>query len=430
MTRYYFGQWQWFPDWRGRGLAGHGPPNSDLGAYSSLDFRGDAQSEVPNSGGFGIFAYPSAQINPLLLVDLGEALDAPVTLLARELIEISLGLQQGAILSRSLRPMLEELTTIHVDPSGINAHAPLTGNQREGFRVTLSGNVISRRAELADELRERDVFREAYRRERQKLSNGDRVLASLQRWTGAKMLRLGVTDPAEVLPPEFVSDGFRRPGSLRRDTFVEGSSDTNLESHTPTGNNAGASWTKISGSGVWQVKQATDDLRGQSTGTTAVAYFRINNVLSDNSIHVKFNVDQTGGVDQHGPLTRIPTGASPAADFYENRMHTDAGEMNIFRFNGGTPTFGNGGSVTFSLPDDVEMDTSSGGVHDAILNGSSQLTWSNNQLTSNQHAGIRCFHETAGDAIITNFLADDGVDVSLVPPLRRRRDQNQLVARF
>lgn len=256
----------------------------------------------PTAEGWGLFAYDRA-MGSTGMHCMGADLDAPITAAQADTIAVILGKRVGDFRSQNMRSLIKEIFTEEADPTGELFWKPALISRTKGFQIHLGGygtiiqedfseshlsfqNTLavrkvdySRNARIPNTLTgsARDQWIQSFRT-KQELKNTITLTETeaklrwqgvLEGWTGYDMLQyLGKIDRSrltEFVPIEYLNGNegthsVREPTTIKGDTFVEGV-DTNLESHTPTGPNAGTSWVLVEGvAGDLVVRAIQDDL--------------------------------------------------------------------------------------------------------------------------------------------------------------------------
>jgi len=148
-----------------------------------------------------------------------------------------------------------------------------------------------------------EIYRADYRRLRSLVDLGQLPLRTLRRMTWDMMRRLNVDDPALVLPPEHITDGFERGGTLIGDTFVE-DIDTALTAHTPTGTGGFPGWTKLTGGAAAVTVIAATDLV-QSDQDGGLVWCRADFDHSSDGHYSQLDFQHTADGGSGGPAVRV-----------------------------------------------------------------------------------------------------------------------------
>lgn len=335
MPHVYLAQWEWFtgdfePRWRAPGG----------GAVGVLDLR-----SIPQMGkfggtpeGYGVFVYRNTRTIDRS-VYLGGNLDALSNKAGIEAVF-------GSLTATNLRDALWEILTDKSDPTGETAARPLRADSDGVVRLRLGGFSVIKSEPRNDAHTQREiaVFQHDYRQK--KIDEGllpealrrkgisensiSRIIQDIQqarrRWVGHTMRRIfGQMDDAragQILPPEYLGDGWEPPRTTIGDTFVE-ASDTALGSHTATGPNGGFSWTVTDGG--FTVIAANDNVEDDSNGIETA---RAEIDLSGDDHYAQADVTwEDGAVSQQGGT--VVRYASGAQTFYEAWGHAsdDAAEL-------------------------------------------------------------------------------------------------------
>jgi len=187
---------------------------------------------------------------------------------------------------------------------------------------------------------------------------------------------------------------------IANDTFVEGS-DTALASHTPTGPNAGTSWSQISGAVT--VRGATDDCIDNSGGGGNRC--RMTNDLGQQhrvQASVSFGADYSGSFVSGGVDGRIGSAGEFGYEFYyswsDGKWILDSPTVsNTLTEAWGTP----------STPQTLKLDIFNSNEK-GYANGVQKVALTTNEVTG-QHCGGMVFLNFTGGAgkiIIDNYQSE------------------------
>lgn len=394
------------------GIDGYVPPVA-LGHIGTLDLRSNTLCSRINAAepGYGIFVYD--RLTATGGYYLGADPQALLSLSQRNAIANATGKAVGA---GSFQDTIRDqfLNPLKYDPTGVNFHKPLRGNVRNGARLYLGGfgSLVSERCTESHEAVQASLaVRWAdYRR----LRGEGLPLELLQKWTGYDSLKLfgrrpNGNDLDRLLPPEHLADGWQMPATTLGDTFVEATTDTNLESHTPTGANAATGWTLVQGSaGDLIVRQATDRVETNSFNFNR---YRIDDDLSSPDHYAQVDMD-------------CSTDATGASIFVCTRMHN--GATNTMYFGGfdgwngdalvlrkiiaGTPTTlaNKTYAVTAGTPVTVKLESDSSDNHRIYVNGTLELGPSTDTSeTANLRTGLRALKVTDGFIVYGTYVSAD-----------------------
>ena len=417
MQHIYVGQFQWMPDpW----TANPRPPNvwlppmlSDLAALS--DMRGTGRTTPPTPEGHALFVYrrklTAQEVSANDLAYLGDDPERLVRDSERD--------QWKAWANSSVRPtgrtLLEvywDLHTSMADPTyrGVGPWVQRPTRNLElsvtfpGFpQLKLVDRLTSRNHPhwpmLLDRLRK--VYEELYNEARRSI--GTRMEFAHRRANDEGIKLFQVTDHALFIPPNLPIETPLRRETKRWDDFTEGS-DTNLESHTATGSNSGWDWTLVTGTMV--VEAGDDKAHSQNDNTT---YYRCsaNGTLSGDAVAVEMEVDNGVATSTEPNLwLRRDTAGAGSEDGYGARFDQN---VSMRRFDSGTPTvIGNQASAyTWSLPDTVRYTIDGAGGHEMLVNGTSELTATDDQHTANRYHGAQQTWSYTDDATWEDYKAED-----------------------
>lgn len=380
-----------------------------------LDMRSQAQqAQKGGTGGWGWFAYDQP-MGATGMDCYGSDLDAQLRASQVAVIEMVLGKDPGSIQGRTLRSIIEELLTTDSDPSGLTGPKPLQPTHDLRVRIYLGGSqpIVDRPFKPGSEGAWWDKLLQLHQADYQRLRAADLQSGkdTYRKWHGGLLEKYHLNPSrADLLVPPalrgLADTTPLKPQTTRADDFTD-TNGTALESHTPTGTNAGDAWTLVAGSAgdieIQSNAAQTTVLGGAANGQV----YRMDNALSSDSHYAQAVINSTGGEGRDGVVVRLPTGASPAQSYYEARPNTAVGEVNLIRFDNGTQNVLKGNaSITWSLPDTLYMEIDGGDI-DIRINGASVLTFTDNNHTGNTHAGIKGFHETSGVGTWDDFDAAD-----------------------
>lgn len=177
--------------------------------------------------------------------------------------------------------------------------------------------------------------------------------------------------------------------AIANDTFVE-ASDTALQSHTPTGTDAGAGWSAVSGAAL--VRGATDDVidNNVSNGNR----YRMTTDLGSGAMIVQADFTSSGAAGNFlapGVLFRMNSAGTQYGYFDYDFSLGANGQYSLY--DGTTTVFldevWGGGTKTFQVV--VSYTTVTG-----YVNGVQKLQITSNVNPTNQFAGIQLLNFTGG----------------------------------
>lgn len=394
--RIYLNPWEWNttdpddPYWASPG--GSAISALDLRTWSQMGVKGG----IPQ--GFGLFVYAKAQRN--MLLDLGSDVEASITLAQRDALQTILGYR---VAPDSLFKVVRELLLNAGDPTGQTRWKPLTGSLVDGVGLPLGGFGRTAREPLTRThpawQTTIDVFQADYRRSR---AEGIVPLDALKRMTGDQMLRLGVTDSRELLPPEYRNEGWLPPQTTINDTFDRVDAAT-----LGTSSDGTWSWTEVEGTGhdilsneaQASVNVTTKSSRAEKDLSSANHYAQMDATYLPPPISTNRAIIAKA-------LTRFdPT----AATYYEGHVRQwDDGtaDMQIRKVIATTGTVLAGPiSVTVSLPDTIKGE-SNGSTIKAYLNAVEKVSVVDTAITGNLRTGIGGWPRDA-QYRVDNFEAGD-----------------------
>ena len=383
-------EWHTEPD---MGSGWRAPGGNATGILDLIDPVGAGSVEGQQSG-MSIFTYdyPQAGMN----VSLGTDLDANLSPAQVDGMEQALGLPRGGIQETQVIRLLRELLLAHYDATGATKWRPLRVNRRRRSEIYLAN------LQLYEEFvtpthpawqAEIDGYQAGYRHLR--------VTAPLelaQRFTGAKMRTLGLTNPKDILPPEYENDGFRIPTTTIGDTFVE-ASNTDLTSHTATGPNGGFSW--IEDSGDADVIASTNDVDRQTGNVHALA----DSTLSDDSHYAEAGVVGVASPGWCGVAARYRnTGAFHAYTGWHRPVSSNTYRRD--KWLEGTRTDGPSAAETPpTLPITLRLDCD-GSTIKVLIDSVEKLSGTDTSITGINYCGL--YGDQNRAMTWDNFEADDG----------------------
>lgn len=333
-----------------------------------IDLRSPSKASVANdpSPGYGLFvdsrtlflgqwewdAVNSLWIAPSSVsgyTNMGADPGARMTLTQRNALEDVMGVSRGTLPAANLGQVLAQ----HVfgrlaDSSGTAGPKPLgfTGKTLS-LRLGSFGEVWREPFDPSSD--NFTMFTETHRADYTRLANSGISQTLLEKVTGYLMLkyhgRLNSRLLSLYVPASFISAGhsFRRPTTTLGDTFVE-VSDTNIESHTPTGPNAGTGWALVIGSaGDLVVLGGSNTVQRQSAVSNEASTARMTDALSSDDHYAQAPGTNTANGGGFGRFTGVATRVSnSAATFYVGAFHRAAADVadpyTISKFVAGTRT--------------------------------------------------------------------------------------------
>jgi hypothetical protein len=203
-------------------------------AVGILDLRTIPQQESETAIGYGVFAYKERK-NISDSIFLGNSIDV---LENKTELETIYGIFQAI----TVKEFLWEILTVKSDPTGQTAPKPLRQNKNGDVNLFLAGERIkTEKTNSAHTDRAVSVFREDY-----KINKALHPLDTLQRWTGATMLkyygRMNDELSRNLLPSEYSNDGWRTPQTTINDNFNRADDATGLG----TSSDGDWSWANVS----------------------------------------------------------------------------------------------------------------------------------------------------------------------------------------
>jgi hypothetical protein len=368
--------------------------------------------------GFGLFVY-NRQVSVPGAVYFGSDLKRALTRQDRDswkgLLSISEPLE-----GVTLEEVLWNTLTIHADATGRGRVKPLLPRANGEMSLRLPSFGLVRRKKIGPSDAEWSavvgVLQGDYRRLRQEFLDsypaGDSRRESYKKVLGTWRLKYGVSDHRVFIPPDLPDEGYLRPDTTIGDTFVE-ASDTNLESHTPTGPNAGTGWALVQGSsGDLLVRGATDDVsRTVSSGRVSA---RMTDALSGDDHYAQASCTNTVNGDGSARHTSVAGRmSSTMATYYMGSVHRasdTADPYTIVKIVSGTYTeLGSASGTGDSASNNILKLEVNGSDLDLYGNDGTELKVSvtDTSITGNLHAGISGSHTGSNRNQWNNFEAAD-----------------------
>lgn len=427
---FYIAPWEWHTN-DGASLW-HAPGGDAIGM---LDLRTLSQmgKSGPIAEGYGLFVYDTARIIPGSF-DLGDNLDSRVGAANAAALEIALGLSETP--SSTVRDFIWDLFTKYTDPAGISARKPLRGRKNKSVDLFLAGEIVKSESFTQQHFqRTVEVFQIDYERNRT-----NEQIEAVQKWVGRTMLDLyGEMSDArakEIVPDQYKNDPvlWRNPETTIGDTFVE-ATDTNLESHTPTGPNAGTGWAIVEGTSGDLVVNATND-RVQRPVNTGRSAQRMTDALSSanhyaqalcsNFVNGDGNPTRTTGV-----CTRM---SSSAVTYYSGALHRASDTADPYTINKSvTGTWTELATVSPGLghnatDNTLHLEVDGSALELLAVDGTTDigLTAIDTAITGNLYAGIVGDHTGANRNAWDNFEAADLAVASVGTWQTRTGRRNQM----
>ena len=383
-------------EWHSQPEMGSGwraPGGNATGILDLIDPVGAGSVEGQQSG-VSILTYDSPQAG--MNVSLGTDLEANLSLAQVNGIEQALALPSGTIQQTQVIRLLRELFLDHYDATGATKWKPLRVNRRRRSEIYLAN------LQLYEEFvtpthpawqAEIDGYQDDYRHIR-----ATAPLELAQRFTGAKMRTLRLTNPKDILPPEYENDGFRIPATTIGDTFVE-ASNTDLTSHTATGPNGGHSWVEDEGDA--EVAASSDDLDRTTGNVHALA----NSALSDDSHYSEADVVAVSSPGWCGVAARYRnTGTFHAYTGWHRPVSSNTYRRD--KWLEGTRTDGLSAAETPpTLPITIRLDCD-GSTMKVLIDSIEKISGTDTSITGINYCGL--YGDQNRAMTWDNFEADDG----------------------
>lgn len=267
-------------------------PRADIG-LGLLDLRSLPQcgSPGPAAQGYGLFVLSARDdtIGYYLGDSLGSLVKAPL----KSALKTALALGED-ITASTPKDILVELLTSHADPTGQARWKPLRGSLRQGVKLSLAGQEVWAAAlDAAVRANTVLVFQADYRR-----NKADGVpLTALRKWTGSTMLklwgRMGDDLATQLLPAEYVGDGWEAPSTTITESFNTADSPTL---------GPDLAWTELAGD--------ADVVSNQCANITGTSEIRADSPLSMDDHYSQALIVTFASPNGGGMLVRFPnTGA-------------------------------------------------------------------------------------------------------------------------
>lgn len=306
----------------------------------------------------------------------------------------ALDLSAGDLGRENLARTLYGLFTDLAEPSGANRNRPLAASHRGFIQLWMNGTrlVRERFSETAH-----PWMLDHVRADAQKLraEGGDHY----RRFLHVMRLKYGFTNE-RILPGEKELPF----GTTFADDFTE-ASNTTLASHTPTGTNAGTSWTQLDG--TFQVLASADAVDPTANYTTFPGMYVMDDAFSVDDMDVEVDEVTDPGTTTRfgGPATMC---AAASEDCYYGRVRRSGSDADIEEINSGTNSDLTTGTWTVSYPVNVRL-RSDGNSHTLFIDDVSTTgPTSDTSHSGNVRSGI-CGHQTGGSPEwrVDNFQAVD-----------------------
>lgn len=320
MSQLYLGRWEWKTDLRESSWQAPGGGASGLFDFRSLPQQAKAGG-LPE--GIGLFIYPTAQVHPLLLADLGTDPTQQVTPPRANAINALLGVSLTRdTFARMIRQAVFDLAV--VDPTGQARWKPLRG--RLGQRVQLafpSAFALSWFDEPFSEAHPAHaaslaVFQVDYVRNREQGT----PLDALRRWTGATMRalygRMEDSLAASILPNPYKGDGWLPPQTTFTETWPTNGTGIATGQDQP--------WTERGGT---DVEVSANQLRPVAADLT-LRWGHCDTALAtdDHEHSATATVASVLGSSSAGVAVRMATAAET---YYVTRINRESGGPNLRR---------------------------------------------------------------------------------------------------
>lgn len=336
-------------------------------------------------------------------------------------LESRLGLSPNSISSGTLIDVIWDLLTTHADIDGVARAKPLVPTVAGDLELHMPGHSLVRSeafkwGEHAHTGKLRDLLQAEYARLKGQVALGripDTLPNEVLGWQEQRYARMGLTDYKELLPPQYRNERPSRPGTTIADDFTQ-SSDTDLESHTPTGTNAGSGWTAIGDATSVQVLASSDRAQNVQDGG-AFNLYAMDDTLSGTDMTVDADVGiataaPNNDLQYAGVWGRLPS-ASSDTDYYRASIHVSGNTLRLYyRASSGTETqISSVTPTTTAVATLTALQLSCDGSTIAVsYDGTEDISVTNTQVTTGNYAGIRGnTNSSVRDPMWDNFIAAD-----------------------
>lgn len=375
-----------------------------------LDLRSRSQAGAFGGipAGYSLFAY-DAPMGSTGMHCLGSNLDAAMTLSEVNTIAVLFGKPMGSIEARNMRGLIAEVLTSDADPTGSTFSKPVRVSRGSGLRINLGGygTIVEERFSYRSDAFAATLAVRMADYTRRRLAGES--LTSLRRWTGYDMQQFyGRMDDEfldDLLPTEYVEDGWEAPSTTVGDTFTD-TDGTQIDSHTATGPNGGFGWTLNTGSDIEiQSNQAEGPGNNQSN------YARADSDLSSDDMYSEVDATVIPDIAGRavGPLARYDVSADDGYRFRLRSTGSGNGEYRIDKKISGTTTnlVTSSGFTMPSLPVTVRIEVDGSNI-EGFEDGVSKASTTDSDVTGYVRAGIYVQPEDPGnEADVDNFEAAD-----------------------
>ena len=267
---------------------------------SALDLRPNikaGQAGPGNAGHFGLFAYNTPIVSPLVEADLGDDPQGILSPARIAGIESRLGLVDGTITSTRLLDVVFEVMTQRAQVGGANRPNPILPGQ--DLKLSLSIGGVAKTVTLEPRASPewgicRASLRESYRRVRSDTLAGRVRPNSHRKYLGALRRKYRIENHMEFVPPDLSDEGWLEPDTTVTDSFDRADS-TDL----------GANWTEDRGD--FQILTNVLDIvsLGASPNITAQATHNTSLSTDDHYSQALINRQTTGSAKGPGMIVRF-----------------------------------------------------------------------------------------------------------------------------
>ena len=373
-------EWQWVTSVDGGFWQAHEPEK----LVDLIDFRSLPQMSVRGGDpqGYGLFIYdaPTAGLDSRMCFS--SDLERQLTSGERSLFKTFMGHQTELTAGSTITDAVWESLTSRADPTGETGPKPLTVSLRHPVVLELKGYGTLRTERLSQAGPQANtiaVFRADYERNRALVGTPNSyVLDDLRKWTGYTMRELGITDVADLLPPQYVNDGFLPPRTTFTDNFNRADNDDMSA--------GGGALNWVEDASDWDI--VGNEARNTVTNSNAVA--RANDSLSTDDHFNEITLVSITGDGFGGPIIRKI--ASSTLTYYLCHLLATSEAVQVYRVVSGAFTLIGTTSVTVTPPVTIRCEARADNTILAYMDGAEQVRVTNETtITGNLQFGMRGF---------------------------------------
>ena len=349
--------------------------------------------------GYGLFVYDGPRNHSELVLDLGSDVEAGLSLAQRSGIEALLGQRVASV---SMDEIYPELIYTHGDPTGQNRWKPKRAGRKTDIKLSLGPwkNLVNQKFSESHPAYENtvDVFRADYRRNK---AEGAR-LQDLQRFTGTEQKKLFGRmgdDLNDLLPPEYVKDGWKPSNTQYGDDFTGNGA---MTGRTATGTGSGWTWTELTATGDTSGGEfvATDSCV-ERAGHTALA-------SDDHDAEIDFTAAGTNNSHAMGICARFSGSAATYYVCWATIRAVTGGTHLYKRVAGSYTSLDNQLNSTQTAPINVRIScTSDDSITGYLDDVQDCQATTETSITGNFQTGLDCLGLGASGQKGDNFFVDD-----------------------